>query len=131
MKKITFQKVTSLLILVFLLIGCSSAVKSDPSSVTFEYLKALSGKDKTKAINLSCKSWEEQASLEVDALLSVGAALNNVQCKVIGTEEDYQLVVCSGTLDLSYNDELRSIDLSSKVYSMGFEDGQWRVCSYK
>ena len=82
-------------------------------------------------INLSCKSWEEQASLEVDALLSVGAALNNVQCKVTGNEGDYQLVVCSGMLDLTYNDEIRSIDLSPRVYSMGLEDGQWRVCSYK
>lgn len=131
MKKITFLSASSILIFIFLLNGCASADKSDPSKTTFEYLEALSNKDKTKVINLSCKSWEEQASLEVDALLSVGAALNNVQCKVTGKEGDYQLVTCSGKLDLTYNDEIRSIDLSPRVYSMGLEDGQWRVCSYK
>ena len=131
MKKITILLVSCLLISIFILYGCTSADKSDPSKTAFEYLKALSEKDKTKVINLSCKSWEEQASLEVDALLSVGAALNNVQCKVTGIEGDYQLVTCSGMLDLTYNDEIRSIDLSPRVYSMALEDGQWRVCSYK
>jgi len=131
MKKITYLLASCLLILIIFLNGCASAEKSDPSKATFEYLKALSEKDKTKAINLSCKSWEEQASLEVDALLSVGAALNNVQCKVTGNDGDFQLVVCSGMLDLTYDNEIRSIDLSPRVYSMGLEDGQWRVCSYK
>src|SRR4030042_2319833 len=101
MKKIAFLIVSIVLILIFLN-GCTSADKSDPSKATFEYLKALSEKDKTKVISLSCKSWEEQASLEVDALLSVGAALNNVQCKVPGKEGNYQLVTCPGLLELTY-----------------------------
>jgi len=131
MKKITLVIAASFLISSFILNGCASVVKSDSANAALEYLKALSEKDKTKVINLSCKSWEEKASLEVDALLSVGAALNNVQCKVTGNEGDYQLVVCTGMLDLTYNDEIRSIDLSPRVYSMSLEDGQWRVCSYK
>jgi len=131
MKKLTILIFFIFLISFFVLTGCSTAVESDPSKATFEYLQALSEKDKTRVINLSCKSWEEQASLEVDALLSVGAALNNVQCKVTGNEGNFQLVECSGLLDLTYNDEIRSLDLSPRVYSMGFEDGQWRVCSYK
>ena len=131
MKKLTFIIIPGLIIFAILLSGCASVNKSDPSDAAFDYLKALSEKDKIKVINLSCKSWEENASLEVDALLSVGASLNNVQCQVTGKEGDFQLVQCSGMLDLTYNDEIRSIDLSSRVYSMAFEDGQWRVCSYK
>jgi len=131
MKNFIILLISSLLLSFFILNGCAASMNSDPSIAAFEYLKALSEKDKTRVVNLSCKSWEEQASLEVDALLSVGAALNNVQCKVIGKEGDFQLVVCSGSLDLTYNDEIRSIDLDPRVYSMGFEDGQWRVCSYK
>lgn len=119
MKEFTLSLAANLFILIFILNGCATVDKPDPSDATFEYLKALSGKDKTKVINLSCKSWEEQALLEVDALLSVGAALNNVQCNVTGNEEEYQLVACSGMLDLIYNDEIRSIDLSPRVYSMG------------
>jgi len=82
-------------------------------------------------LNLACKAWEEQASLEVDALLSVGAELNNVQCQIEKEEGDYTLVKCSGLLDLTYDDEIRSIDLSKRTYYMQMEDGQWRVCSYK
>jgi hypothetical protein len=119
------------LCLIFIIPGCSPANKANPADATLLYLHALAEKDKPKIINLSCKSWEEQASLEVDALLSVGASLNNVQCKVTGNEGTFQLVNCSGKLDLSYNNEIRSIDLSSRIYSMSMEDGQWRVCSYK
>jgi hypothetical protein len=119
------------LCLVFLLTGCLSVNKTNPADATYSYLQALAEKNKTKIISLSCKSWEEQASLEVDALLSVGASLNNVACKVSGNEGNFQLVSCSGKLDLTYNNEIRSIDLGSRIYSMAMEDGQWRVCSYK
>ena len=131
MRKPSFIVVSSLVILIVVLSGCSAANKSNPSDATYAYLKALAEKDKTKVINLSCKAWEEQSSLEVDALLSVGASLNNVQCKVNGSEGEFQMVNCSGMLDLTYNNEVRSIDLSSRTYSMALEDGQWRVCSYK
>jgi hypothetical protein len=131
MRKIYLIVVSIFCIGIVFLTGCSAVEQSNPSDATYAYLKALAEKDKAKVINLSCKAWEEQASLEVDALLSVGASLNNVQCKVKGTEGDLQLVKCLGKLDLTYNDEIRSIDLSSRVYSMKSEDGQWRVCSYK
>jgi hypothetical protein len=131
MKKLFFISVALLVVLTIILSGCASTVKSNPSDATFAYLIALAEKDKTKVISLSCKTWEEQASLEVDALLSVGASLNNVQCQASSSEGDSQLVKCSGMLDLTYNDEIRSIDLSTRVYSMRLEDGQWRVCSYK
>ncbi|MCJ7519678.1 MAG: hypothetical protein MUO42_08415 [Anaerolineaceae bacterium] len=131
MRKPALIVISSMIIMVMVIIGCSAVNKSNPADATFAYLKALTEKDKTKVINLSCKAWEEQASLEVDALLSVGASLNNVQCQVNDTEGDFQKVNCSGKLDLTYNDEVRSIDLSPRIYSMVLEDGQWRVCSYK
>ena len=111
--------------------SCSGAKNSDPSQATFDYLTALAAKDKTSLVNLSCKSWEEQANLEADALLSVEAALNNVSCKVTGHENDFQLVNCTGKLDMTYGKEVRSIDLGLRTYYMSLEDGQWRVCSYK
>ena len=131
MKKLSLMTGFCIVMLFVVLNGCTSTIKSDPSDATFAYLQALAEKDKTKVINLSCKTWEEQASLEVDALLSVGANLNNVQCKVTGNEGKFQLVNCSGKMDLTYNDEVRSIELSPRFYSMSWEDGQWRVCSYK
>ena len=69
--------------------------------------------------------------MEVDALLSVGAEVSDLSCKVTHENGDESFVVCNGSLDLTYNDELRSIDLSRRTYTLRQEDGQWRVCSYE
>lgn len=112
-------------------LSCAVQVSGDPADAVFQYLTALAEKDKTSLVNFSCKSWEEQATLEADALLSVGSALNDVTCKVTGQDEEFQLVNCTGMLDLTYGEEVRSIDLGLRTYSLALEDGQWRVCSYK
>ena len=127
--KIKLHVILGLCLLLFN--ACSNQTAQGSSGVTLDYLTALASKDKVILTNLSCKLWEEQAVLEADALLSVGAALNNVQCQVAGEEDNFQLVKCSGSLDLTYKDEIRSIDLSLRTYYMALEDGQWRVCSYK
>lgn len=111
--------------------ACGSDTASNPADATLAYLEALAAKDKDTVVSLVCKDWEEQAMLEVDALMSVGAALNEVACSQTGTEGEDALVVCDGSLDLTYNDEIRAIELSSRTYTMTMEDGQWRVCSYR
>jgi len=98
---------------------------------TLAYLEALAKKDKNAVVSLTCKAWEDQAILEVDALMSVGSELKEVNCREVGQEGDVVMVVCSGNLNLTYNDEIRSIDLSKRTYSMVMEDGQWRMCSYQ
>ena len=120
-----------IVILLVIISSCVGQKEENAAEATMKYLNALAEKDKTTLINLSCKSWEEQAALEVDALLSVAAELNDVTCSVSGQEGDFQLVNCSGGLDLTYGEEIRSIDLSLRTYYMAMEDGQWRVCSYK
>jgi len=121
----------TLVLILFVVSSCAEKETGDPADATFQYLTALAEKDKTALINLSCKSWEEQATLEADALLSVGAALNSVSCSVTGEDGEFKLVNCTGKLDLTYGEEIRSIDLGLRTYSLGFEEGQWRVCSYK
>lgn len=121
----------SMLLLAAFLSACASKPSASAADATLAYLQALAEKDKDAVISLTCKAWEEQAILEVDALMSVSAALNNVQCQQSGQDGDNTLVVCSGSLDLTYNDEIRAIDLSQRTYTMAMEDGQWRVCSYK
>ncbi|MBM3137037.1 MAG: hypothetical protein FJZ98_02495 [Chloroflexi bacterium] len=127
------KKYSTLILFVILVVisSCTKQASGDPADAAFRYLSALADKDKTTLVNFSCKGWEEQATLEADALLSVGVALNNVSCQVTGEDGDYQLVNCTGKLDLTYGEEVRSIDLGLRTYSMGFEEGQWRVCSYK
>ena len=115
-----------------LLVSCGGGqANASAADATYAYLEALANKDKDTVVSLTCKDWEEQAMLEVDALMSVGAQLNNVSCSQVGEDGEDALVVCSGTLDLTYNDEIRAIELDKRTYTMTMEDGQWRVCSYK
>ncbi len=123
--------ISALVLLTLSLTACGSETSSNPADATMSYLEALAAKDKDMVVSLVCKEWEEQAILEVDALLSVGAELNDVSCSQTGTEGEDALVVCEGSLDLTYNDEIRGIDLDSRTYTMTMEDGQWRVCSYR
>jgi ABC-type glycerol-3-phosphate transport system substrate-binding protein len=128
------KKIFNFLMLGLLIVGmtsCSTDSGADPANATLAYLEALAAKDKDTVVSLVCKDWEEQAILEVDALLSVGAELNNVTCSQTGTDGEDALVVCDGSLDLTYNDEIRASELSSRTYTMTMEDGQWRVCSYQ
>ena len=117
--------------IMMLLSACGNKPAASAADATYAYLQALAEKDKEMVVSLTCKAWEEQAILEVDALMSVGAALNNVSCQQTGEEGGNALVVCSGSLDLTYNDEIRAIELDKRTYTMAMEDSQWRVCSYK
>lgn len=124
-------KIIGLIIGVCFFAGCTATSGGNPADATLAYLNALANKDKTAVVQYACKSWEEQANLEVDALMSVGANLSNAKCQKIGNEGEFELVNCTGTLDLTYNDEIRSIDLASRTYIMTMEGNSWRVCSYR
>ncbi len=128
MRKFVFILVVLSIIVLY---GCGSGVESNAAKTTENYILALGEKDKTQVIALSCKEWEESATLEVDALLSVDASITGLNCEITGEEEMDTYVVCTGSLDLTYNDEIRAIDLSRRTYTLRQEDGQWRVCSYK
>ena len=128
--KAFFVGLLFLLVVLFLVSGCSQASGGGPVEVVEQYLAALADQDKELLVNSSCKSWEEQAALEVDALLSVGSEVKDLSCQVAGEEGDFTLVKCSGVLDLTYNEEIRTIDLGRRTYQTKKEEGQWRVCSY-
>ena len=125
------QSILLFVIAAVLLAACGGQSSAGAADATYAYLDALANKDKDTVVSLTCKDWEEQAMLEVDALMSVGAQLNNVICSQVGEDGEDALVVCSGTLDLTYNDEIRAIELDKRTYTLTMEDGQWRVCSYK
>ena len=121
----------TLLILTIVLSGCGSQNESNAAAATENYIIALAKKDKSQVVGLSCKEWEESATLEVDALLSVDAEVTGLNCEIDGEDNKGTYVVCSGSLDLTYSDEIRAIDLSRRTYTLRQEDGQWRICSYK
>lgn len=111
--------------------ACSSSGSAGAADTAAKYIQALADKDKALITNLSCQEWEEAAILEVDGLLSVDAVVSNLVCEETGQEGINTLVNCSGSLDLTYNDEIRAIDLSRRTYYLQEIEGQWRVCQYK
>ena len=120
-----------MLVLIFLMSACSNNDGSGAVNSVEKYITALADKNKSQVIALSCKEWEEDASLEVDALMSVDATVVDLNCDITGEDGDDTFVACSGSLDLTYDDEIRAIDLSRRTYTVRQEDGQWRICSYK
>jgi hypothetical protein len=127
------RKCLLLIIFVTLIIfaGCSEKPGSTADEAASKYLIALAEKNKSEVVALSCKEWEESATLEVDALLSVDAEVSDLKCAIVEENSSEAKVVCEGSLDLTYNDEIRAIDLSRRTYDLRYEDGLWRICSYK
>jgi hypothetical protein len=114
------------------LAGCASAGASNgaPQAVQ-SYLQALTTKDATKLANLSCKTWESQATMELDSFQAVATTLNGVACKETGKDGSNTLVSCTGKIVASYNGENQNLDLSGRTYQVTQEGGEWRVCGYR
>ena len=120
-----------ILLMGLLLTACSGSGEDAAAKTVESYLQALVGKDATKLSSLSCKDWEEQATLELDSFQAVDATLENLSCAVSSTESDTTLVKCAGSIVATYNNEKQSLDLSTKLYKVVQEGGDWRVCGYK
>ncbi len=120
-----------LFILFLLLTACSAGNDNNAAMAAEQYIQALAEKNKAVITNLSCPEWEESAILEIDGLLSVEAEVNDLSCEATGEDGDSTIVVCNGSLDLTYNDEIRAIDLSRRAYYLQENDGIWQVCEYR
>ena len=112
--------------------GNTGAGGTDPAATAVEsYLKAVVAKESAKVSTLSCKAWEQQALLEMDGFQAVKAELDKVSCKNSGTDGAATLVACTGNINLTYNTEKQSLDVSRQTYKVIQEGGDWRVCGYK
>lgn len=121
-----------LIVITFTLIfsACGSQ-KAPAASAVESYLNALISKDATRVSNLSCKNWQEQASLELESFQAVTAQLKDLNCTAGNSDGAFTLVTCQGKIVASYNGENQEIDLVGRVYQVGQEGGEWRVCGYK
>ena len=121
-----FVTLTSLMLF---LTGCQAG---GSSSQTIEnYLQAVVDGDWTRAVNLSCASWEEDAQTEANSFESVKAWLEGVSCSVEGEETDTQWVTCQGMIMATYGAEAQELPLNGRTYRLVLEGGEWRMCGYK
>ncbi|MCC6568916.1 MAG: hypothetical protein IT315_06730 [Anaerolineales bacterium] len=111
-----------------LLTACASSASDAPAKAVEEYLNALVAKDAARLPTLVCGDWEEDALIELDSLQAVNARLENVACSQTGTEGNFALVDCAGSIVLTYNNEDQNLDLALVTYQVVEESGEWLVC---
>ena len=103
----------------------------DPAvTAVLAYLNARARTDAATATGLSCKAWKSKALTEVTSFRSMNAKLVGVTCQVNGSAGGFTLVGCGGKMVTTYGTETRDWDLSSFVYQVTLEDGQWKMCGY-
>jgi hypothetical protein len=129
--KIPYRYFLLIPLFTFMVVTCQKSQGSNASSVVAEYFKALVAKDSTRAVNLSCAAWEEQAQIDADTFAINPATAEDIQCKVTGKDGDTSLVACTGKLVLDYNGEKQEINLADRTYRVVQEGGEWRMCGYK
>lgn len=112
----------------FSLTSCGSSSTDAPAKAVENYLNALVAKDAERLPTLVCGDWEEDALIELDSFQAVTASLENVSCTQTGTDGDTALVLCTGNIVASYNNEDQRLDLSVRTYQVVEEGGDWLVC---
>jgi hypothetical protein len=110
------------------LTACSASNTDAPAKAVEDYLNALVAKDADRLPTLVCGDWEEDALIELDSFQAVTASLENVSCAQTGTDGKTALVLCTGNIVASYNDEDQRLDLSVRTYQVIEEGGDWLVC---
>ena len=130
----SYAIIFAIILLALLAAGCQSNQKA-PVQAVQTYLMALASKDQNTLTTMSCKEWEDQALLEYDSFGNVTTELNNLSCKLVGQSTNAQnetvySVNCTGSISASYNGELRTFDLSKRVYQVVNRGGTLQVCGY-
>lgn len=109
----------------------SSAGDGAPARAVEDYLNALVNKDSDRLTTLVCGAWEEDALIELDSFQAVTARLEGPACEQTGSDGQTALVLCSGSIIASYNNEDQELDLSVRTYQVVQEGGDWLVCGVR
>ena len=111
--------------------GPTATATPDPAVTTvLAYLDARVRTDVAAATGLSCKAWKSKAVTEVTSFRSMNAKLVGVTCQLNGSAGSFTLVGCGGKMVTTYGTETKDWDLSTFVYQVTAEDGQWKMCGY-
>jgi hypothetical protein len=117
------------IIMAFVLAGCGGATPPAVQSME-NYLEALVNKEEALMASYVCPAFEVEAFIEFDAFGLVQTTLEGLNCSKTGEEPGQVLVVCQGRIEATYGNEVRSFDLSKRVYTVVESHGDWLVCGY-
>ena len=117
----------SIILITNILTACASNTDASAQAVE-NYLNALVNKEADRLPSIVCGEWEEDALIELDSFQAVTASLEDVSCSQTGTDGDTTLVLCTGNIVASYNNEDQKLDLSTRTYQVIEQSGDWLVC---
>lgn len=117
------------IIMAFILAGCAGEVSPAVRAVE-NYFEALVDKDEALMASYVCPSFEVEAFIEYDAFALVQTILEGLNCSKTGEEPGQVLIVCQGRIEATYGNEIRTFDLSGRVYTVVESHGDWLVCGY-
>lgn len=116
--------------IVFLLFTACSSAQAPAAETVETYLQRLADKDETRLVTLTCPSYEMDALLEFDSFALVKTTLKGLACQQTALQENQATVVCQGSIEAAYGNEIRSFDLSQRTYTVIQSGGEWLVCGY-
>jgi hypothetical protein len=119
--------ILSLILAGIILAACASDTDA-PAQAVENYLNALVNKESDRLPTLVCGEWEEDALIELDSFQAVTARLENVACSQTGADGETALVLCTGNIVATYNNEDQKLDLSTRTYQVIEQGGDWLVC---
>ena len=125
MKKTIFL----LILIAAFLTACGNTASPAASSVE-NFLQALSDKNDALMLSYVCADYELDALLEFDAYALVQTTLTDLDCQQSEMDGDDALIICSGSIDATYSNEIRNFDLSERTYRVINTGGDWLVCGY-
>lgn len=118
--------------LALLLLASGCAQQSDGPAAVENYLKAMVAKDRESFVKQFCDVYEAGAMTEFDSFGAVDAKLDGVDCETAGTDGDYTLVKCKGSIAVTYQGEdNKLLSLEDTVYRVVQENGDWKMCGYQ
>jgi hypothetical protein len=103
----------------------------DAGAAIESYINAVVAQDMDAAQNASCGAWEASAQTEVRSFDGVTARIEGLACTASGTDGDFTVVTCEGTIIATYQGEDRPIDLAARAYLAAHEGGEFRMCGYQ
>ncbi|MBC8507250.1 MAG: hypothetical protein ISR58_21465 [Anaerolineales bacterium] len=122
-----YRKLIIVSIATILLAACGSG--SAPEKAVENYIQAIIEKDATQLSTITCKDWEFDALMMLDAFQAVSTELEGLSCQETGTTPDGLAVVsCTGKIIASYDGEIQEFDLSIQDYLLENANGEWLVC---
>lgn len=132
-KKISSTKMI-LLALVWLTLGALLAGCSGDRALAAESVEtlfqAILEKDEALFRSVVCSDYARIAMMDFTTFAIVDTRIDNFSCQAEGKVDGQVSVRCEANLQASFGNETRSLDLSSRIYQVVQEDGQWLVCGH-